>query len=163
MPMFHRNSTASSSSGRSFDDPDRTQRTHSGLFGSRASHSSHSSYSSGSGASLNNSRRHGLLHRTHEDPSIIAAREQVLRAETAEREADKALIASRKAVKEARDHVKLLEREAAEEARLAKIKQSQAKSISKRAKPLGRKFPAFLFLLFGEDRIICLKFKIGHI
>jgi hypothetical protein len=45
----------------------------------------------------------------------MAAREQVLRAETAEREADKALIASRKAVKEARDHVKHLEREAAEE------------------------------------------------
>jgi hypothetical protein len=38
-----------------------------------------------------------------------------MRAETAEREADKALIASRKAVKEARDHVKHLEREAAEE------------------------------------------------
>lgn len=36
-------------------------------------------------------------------------------AETAEHEADRALIASRRAVKEARDHVKNLEREAAEE------------------------------------------------
>lgn len=45
----------------------------------------------------------------------MAAREQVLRAENAEREADTALIASRKIVKEARDHVKHLEREAAEE------------------------------------------------
>lgn len=114
MPIFHRDSTASSSSGRSIDDPNQT-KTHSGLFGSRSSHSTHSSFSSGSGSPLSNSRRHGLLHRTHEDPSIMAAREQVLRAETAEREADKALIASRKAVKEARDHVKHLEREAAEE------------------------------------------------
>ena len=71
--------------------------------------------SSSSGTSVGGSRRHGLLHRSHEDPSIMAAREQVLRAENAEREADKALIASRKAVKEARDHVKHLEREAAEE------------------------------------------------
>lgn len=114
MPIFHRDSTASSSSGRRIDDPNQS-KTHSGLFGSRSSPSTHSSISSGSGSSLNNSRRHGFLHRTHEDPSIMAAREQVLRAETAEREADKALIASRKAVKEARDHVKHLEREAAEE------------------------------------------------
>lgn len=45
---------------------------------------------------------------------------------------------ARAAVREAREHIKRLEREAAEEARLAKIKQNQAKSISKRAKPLGR-------------------------
>ena len=35
--------------------------------------------------------------------------------------------------------MKRLEKEAAEEARLAKIKQDQAASISKRAKPLGSK------------------------
>lgn len=114
MPIFHRDSTASCSEGRSIDDPNQI-KTNSSLFGSRPSHSTHSSISSGSGSSLSNSRRHGLLHRTHEDPSIIAAREQVLRAEIAEREADKALVASRKAVKEARDHVKHIEREAAEE------------------------------------------------
>ncbi|EPS31663.1 hypothetical protein PDE_06620 [Penicillium oxalicum 114-2] len=137
MPLFHRDSTASSSSGRGYEEPHET-RSHSGLFSSRSSHSTRTSVSSGSASSTNHSRRHSLLHRSHEDPSIMAAREQVLRAEHAEREADKALLASRKAVKEARDHVKHLEREAAEEARLARIKQDQAKSISKRAKPLGR-------------------------
>lgn len=45
---------------------------------------------------------------------------------------------ARTAVKDARDHVKRLEREAAEDARLAMLKQNQAASISKRAKPLGR-------------------------
>jgi len=68
----------------------------------------------------------------------MAARERVMSAEAAERDADRALHHSRLAVKEARDHVKRLEREAAEEARLAKIKQSQAKSISKRASHMGR-------------------------
>jgi len=81
-----------------------------------------------------------LLHRRDEDPSIIAARERVIAAETAEREADKALVMAKAAVREAREHVKRLEREAAEEARRAQIKQNQAKSISKRAKPLGRRF-----------------------
>jgi len=80
----------------------------------------------------------GLFHRNHEDSSITSARERVLSAEMAEREADRALVQARTAVKEARNHVKMLEREAGEEARLAKIKQNQAKDISKRAKPLGR-------------------------
>lgn len=57
----------------------------------------------------------GLFHRNHEDPTIIGARERVLSAETAEREADRALVQARAAVKEARDHVKNLEREAEEE------------------------------------------------
>jgi hypothetical protein len=39
----------------------------------------------------------------------------VINAEAAEREADKALLTARAAVREARDHVKRLEREAAEE------------------------------------------------
>jgi hypothetical protein len=88
----------------------------------------------------------------------------VLSAEAAEKEADRALIQARAAVKAAREEVKRLEHEAAEEyvyltrnfllekkktlvltlcvcrARLAKIKQKEAQSISKRAKPLGRKF-----------------------
>lgn len=49
------------------------------------------------------------------DPSIIAARERVLSAETAEREADRALVQAKAAVKEAREHVGMLEREAEEE------------------------------------------------
>ena len=78
-------------------------------------------------------------HRDAEDPSISGARQRVLQAEQAERDADRALIQARTAVKAAREHVIRLEKEAAEEARLAKIKQSQAHDISKRAKPLGRK------------------------
>jgi len=80
----------------------------------------------------------GLLSRHHEDASIVGARERVMQAERAEREADKSLIAARQAVRAAREHVKHLEREAKEEARLAKIKQGQAASLSKRGKALGR-------------------------
>jgi hypothetical protein len=45
----------------------------------------------------------------------VAARERVLSAETAERDADRALFQARVAVKEAREHVKRLEKEAAEQ------------------------------------------------
>lgn len=61
------------------------------------------------------SGRRGLLHRNDADPSIRAAHDRVLSAEAAEREADKALMYARAAVKEAREQVKRLEREAAEE------------------------------------------------
>lgn len=57
----------------------------------------------------------GILHRSHEDASITNARERVLSAEMAEKEADRALLTARAAVREARDHVKRLEKEAAEE------------------------------------------------
>lgn len=59
-------------------------------------------------------RNSKLMHR-HEDASITSAREQIIQAEAAEREADKALIQARTAVKEARARIKLLEREAAEQ------------------------------------------------
>ncbi|KAJ6114030.1 hypothetical protein N7523_007347 [Penicillium sp. IBT 18751x] len=142
MPFFHRDSAASSSSGHSIDDPNRAH--HHKVPGSHSSHSTRSSISSHSGSSVRSSRRHSLLRRMPEDPSIQAAHEQVLIAEAAEKEADKALLASKRAVKEAREHIKHLEREAAEEARLARIKQDQAKSISKRAKPLGRELNSLL-------------------
>jgi len=86
-----------------------------------------------------------ILHRSFSngnaevDPSIVAARERVMSAETAEREADRALMAARESVREARDHVRRLELEAEEEARRAKIKQYQAREVSKRGKQLGRK------------------------
>jgi len=83
-------------------------------------------------------KRHGLLSRDHEDSSITTARERVLSAEAAERDADRALLTARTSVREAREHVKRLEREAAEEARLAKIKQKQAGALGKRGKMLGR-------------------------
>jgi len=57
----------------------------------------------------------GFLHRNQQDPSIIAAKERVSRAEVAEREADKALNHARASVREAREVIKRLEREAAEE------------------------------------------------
>ncbi|KAJ5564444.1 uncharacterized protein N7503_001913 [Penicillium pulvis] len=134
MAIFSRDhsTSASSSSPRSSGMSTRSSTGHRKY----ADDSSRTSFSSRS--STGSTRRHGFLHRTPEDPSIQAAREQVSRAETAEQQADSALIASRRAVKEARDHVKHLEREAAEDARLARIKHDQAKSISKRAKPLGR-------------------------
>ena len=56
-----------------------------------------------------------MLHRNHEDPSIGAARERVMLAETAERDADRALVAAKAAVRDARGEVKRLEHEAAEE------------------------------------------------
>ncbi|CAK7228623.1 hypothetical protein SBRCBS47491_006969 [Sporothrix bragantina] len=87
---------------------------------------------------LHRSFGHGNGNDSDLDPSILAARERVLSAETAEREADRALDNARREVREARDHVKRLELEAKEEARKAKIKAFHAKEVSRRAKPLGR-------------------------
>ena len=49
------------------------------------------------------------------DPTISAARQKVSDAEAYEQEADRALGAARAAVREAREHVRVLEREALEE------------------------------------------------
>lgn len=68
-------------------------------------------------------------------------------AENAEREADRALAAARLRVSEAREEVKRIEIEAAEEARRAKIKQYHAKEVSKRGKQLGRMFHAPILLV----------------
>jgi len=68
----------------------------------------------------------------------VTARERLLSAEVAEREADRALAQARVAVREARENIKRLEKEAAEEARLARKKQDTAKSLSNRGKHLGR-------------------------
>lgn len=65
--------------------------------------------------SLSSPSRRGFLHRNGADPTIRAAHDRVMSAETAEREADKALLHARAMVKEAREHVARLEREAAEE------------------------------------------------
>jgi hypothetical protein len=51
----------------------------------------------------------------HKDPTILAAREKVTHAENAEAEADRALLQARAMVREAKDHVRVLEREAAME------------------------------------------------
>lgn len=116
-----------------------TTKRSSGMFGRRRSsspdlhHNRHSTH-----ATTSPTHGTGLLHRNHEDASIGAARERVMRAETAERDADRALVAAKAAVHQARAEVKRIELEAAEEARLAKIKQGQAASLSKRGKMLGR-------------------------
>lgn len=97
------------------DEPPRRRST---LFGR---HRSISPVSTAPSARSNNSqssgtrRGYGMLHRHDADPSIRAARDRVLNAETAEREADKALLNARAMVKQAREQVKKLEREAAEE------------------------------------------------
>lgn len=72
------------------------------------------------------------------DPSISAARAKVAEAEARERDADYALGQARAAVREARAHVQMLEREALEDARRAKLKQAEAKTVSKSARGLGR-------------------------
>jgi len=102
----------------------------------------------------------GLLRRKQksEDPSIAAARERVLRAEQAERDADSALQRARNSVRDAREHVKRLESEVEAEAKAARIKQGQAKDLGRRAKPLGRKLCCFDVVLVdvnvytGHDR-----------
>jgi len=91
------------------------------------------------------SGRRGILHKfggagsaVEMDPSIVQARERVLGAEAAEKEADRALLAARESVAAARAEVRRLEEEAKEEARRAKIKQYHAREVSKRGQALGR-------------------------
>jgi hypothetical protein len=89
-------------------------------------------------------RHSGLLSklggRDEVDPSIVQARERVMRAEAAEHQADRALIGARESVRLAREEVRRLELEAAEDARRAKLKQHAARDIGKRGQQLGRKF-----------------------
>jgi hypothetical protein len=93
---------------------DHNRRSGGGLFGRHRSTDPATTTSTNT-ATTTNGHHGGLFHRKAEDPSIMAARERVMSAEAAERDADRALHHSRLAVKEARDHVKRLEREAAEE------------------------------------------------
>jgi hypothetical protein len=95
MPLFR----------RSPSPPPQPQKT--GLFGGgRRSNSPDSPTRSSTGSRLLG--RNG-------DPSINAARQKVADAEAAEREADKALMAARASVREAKQQVKNLEKEAEEE------------------------------------------------
>ncbi|TFK53571.1 hypothetical protein OE88DRAFT_1655756 [Heliocybe sulcata] len=72
------------------------------------------------------------------DATLIAAREKVSSAGEAERAAERALQQARYAARDAKEHVKVLEREAVEDARRAKAKQAEAKSMNKATKGLGR-------------------------
>lgn len=69
----------------------------------------------GNTASTKSSGFFGRRRSSDDDPSVVTARQRVSDAEAAEREADRALMQARAAVRDARDHVKRLEREAGEE------------------------------------------------
>ena len=94
----------------------------SGIFGSKreaapatTNNHHHNNNNVATNNGTNNHQGSGLLHRNKEDPSITGARQRVLAAEQAERDADRALIQARAAVKAAREEVLRLEKEAAEE------------------------------------------------
>ncbi|MCJ1289789.1 hypothetical protein MMC34_001322 [Xylographa carneopallida] len=132
MPLFGRHSAETTRTPPQTTTTTSHSSSSRGLFGKRSTTPEQVTTTSRSGGSR-------FFHRS-EDPSITAARQRVAGAEAAERDADQARFQARAAVRNAREQVKVLEKEAAEEARLAKIKQNQAHSISKRAKPLGRKW-----------------------
>lgn len=115
MPLFHRRSSADEVAPQHTNGSAAAPKRTSTMFRRRRSVSpANTTTTTGSRASGSPGHR-TLLHRHDQDPSIIAARERVLSAEAAEREADRALMQAKTAVKEAREHVKRLEREAAEE------------------------------------------------
>jgi hypothetical protein len=66
---------------------------------------------SGSGGFFGFGHNNGIAN----DPSIVSARKKVIDAESAEKAADHALSAARGKAREAREHVKVLEREVLEE------------------------------------------------
>jgi len=72
------------------------------------------------------------------DASLDAAQGKVHAAELAEKEADKALIAARRAVVEAKRHVEILENEANEQARFAQQKVLAVRDVKSDAGHLGR-------------------------
>ena len=133
MPLFRRaNEETSTSNTVPQQTYQEKPKQRSSLFGGRKDNNVNTA------PTTTNHSSGGMFHRDHEDASIVDARQRVANAEAAERDADRALIQARAAVRDARAHVKRLENEAAEEARLAKIKQKQAANLGKRAKPLGR-------------------------
>ena len=102
--LFSRRRSPSPEFHSTRDNTSTTNSSRGGFFSRRRSSSS----SDGSGPN----RRGGSLGN---DPTIAAARQKVFDAEAFEREADRALGQARAAVREAREHVRILEREALEE------------------------------------------------
>lgn len=117
----------------------------------RTSHSSMTDKPSRSGTGSLLHKFRGGSSNEELDPSIVQARERVMGAEAAERDADRALELARREVREAREEVKRIEIEAKEEARRAKIKAYHAKDIGKRGKALGRT----LRILVPSEMRIC--------
>ncbi|KAJ3759182.1 hypothetical protein F5880DRAFT_1491708 [Lentinula raphanica] len=137
MPLFKQNS-------REPSPPPQEEPTRKGtLFGRRQrstsparSNNTHHTRNSSDSDSLGRagSTRSGGLF----DPSIMAARQKVSEAEDSEKAADHALQQARASVKAARDHVKFLEKEAEDDAHRARLKQAEAKVVSRSARGLGR-------------------------
>lgn len=151
-----------------------THQSNSSRLSNSTFHTTNSSRTSTSGASTATNttttpkRGSSLLHKfgggghhndNELDPSIVQARERVMAAEAAERDADRALELARRGVQAAREDVRRLEVEAKEEARRAKIKAYHAKEVSKRGKALGRTLSSFFFwLIFSllQGSFLCL-------
>ncbi|KAI0759840.1 hypothetical protein BD413DRAFT_595038 [Trametes elegans] len=145
MPLFR------SSSPQREAPPPQTESHSRGLFGHR-SNSPETTTNGTHNANGNGSTKSGGLFgrrrssssdsdrsvKLDKDPSIKAARKKVTEAEAAEAAADRALNDARAAVRGAKDQVKRLEQEALDEARRAKAKQAEAKSIKKSTGRLGR-------------------------
>lgn len=131
MPLFNKKSN------EPINEPAHQQLEHkSSIFSKR------SSISTSSSVNQPKPRNHlGSLFSRPKHPSIVAASEKVKIAEEAEHAADRALSDARDAVVHAREHVRRLEFEVDEEGRLAKLKQEEARGISKSAKGLGRHGP----------------------
>ena len=141
-PSSGTNTTRSTSTGHR-TSPDRG-RTSGGIF-RRSTDASNTGYNTNGYDTSSQRSGGGLLHRgfgkgnnPEMDPSIVQAREHVMGAEMAERDADRALMAARESVRGAHEEVRRLELEAQEESRRAKIKQHHAKEVPKRGKQLGR-------------------------
>jgi hypothetical protein len=83
------------------------------MFGRRSSSSDESR--ANQNGSIRSAGTNGGFFGGNKDPSILSARQKVADAENAEKDADRALIQARAAVRDARDHVKHVEREAKEE------------------------------------------------
>lgn len=108
--------------GTKHEEPAPPEPEHKSSIFSRNSRSSgdldrsNTTQSNGTGKSSFFARRnHSEEEAIGSDPSIKGARQKVKDAETAEREADKALIAAKNAVRSAREHAQMVEREALEE------------------------------------------------
>ncbi|KAF8813897.1 hypothetical protein BYT27DRAFT_7060738, partial [Phlegmacium glaucopus] len=134
-PTRKRSIFSSNSRDSTHDPTHDNSSTRSGLFRRHRSNSSEYE-STGEGSS----RFFGLRRNDNieNDPTIRRALKKVADAEKAEKQADIALIDARQRVRDAQEHVRILEQEALEGAKLAKAKQAQSKMVSRSAKALGR-------------------------
>ncbi|GFP59058.1 hypothetical protein TASIC1_0012006100 [Trichoderma asperellum] len=141
--LFHRNRDVSPASSRRTGSIASSAGSHNNGYtnNTAGSNSGGGLFRHSTDSSASRGRR-SLFHRDNGanalDPSILQAREHVMQAEAAEIDADRALGEARMRVRAAKDHVWRLEEEAKEEARRAKIKQEQAREVSKRGQGLGR-------------------------